>query len=125
MGDRGQGWALILLMRIRYVSFRLMNGGPGKGSEKRALKRRFGVVGRSGFHSESDSGSAYFDVQQINSRTYSLHRITPTNLFQPTDDHEHGTHCAGTAVGSTVGLCHQGEVVAAKVLGNTRFGYNT
>ncbi|KAF8852032.1 subtilisin-like protein [Acephala macrosclerotiorum] len=38
------------------------------------------------------------------------------NANPPTDDHEHGTHCAGTAVGSTVGLCHQGEVVAAKAV---------
>ncbi|CZR50378.1 uncharacterized protein PAC_00250 [Phialocephala subalpina] len=50
--------------------------------------------------------------------------LTEIDSLFPTDDHGHGTYCAGTAVGATVGVCRQGEVVAIKVLDSTGFGYN-
>ncbi|KAH6691172.1 peptidase S8/S53 domain-containing protein [Leptodontidium sp. MPI-SDFR-AT-0119] len=39
-----------------------------------------------------------------------------------TDEHGHGTHCAGTVAGANVGVCKKGTVVAVKVLSKTGSG---
>lgn len=43
----------------------------------------------------------------------------------PYDDHGHGTHVAGTAVGSTVGIAPGAKWIGAKVLSGDGYGYDS
>ena len=45
-----------------------------------------------------------------------------TDHKQNTDEHGHGTHCAGTVAGIKTGVCKKGTVVAVKVLNSAGQG---